>query len=75
MQTITLVRPHEANYTPASLLLDYAKHRVGCGYKYGEYGNLLLRLEGKVYEYDHWKITPLRDNEDKITLYLKEVAP
>lgn len=60
-------------YTPASLLLKYAKNTPGCGYKYGPDGRIYLRIEDKFYEYDHWDIDPVDKDNDDVTVYLKEV--
>lgn len=78
MKTIILLRPRSANYTPADLMLAFARdakseyvkaERVG-----KLYGELRLTLSGVTYRYHHWQIDRLPGEIDRITLFLEEVA-
>jgi len=73
MLTIHIVAPSGESITPASLLLRYAREHRGCGYKYGRYGKIYLRVEDKYYVFDSWKIIPLDHGYDQFTINLKEV--
>ena len=72
MRTINLIRPRNANYTPASLLLTYARNNPEAGYKYDEFGKVHLRIRDEFFVYDHWEITHIDDNLDQVTVFLQE---
>ena len=73
MKTVRLLRPRDENWTPASLLLRYAKEHANAGYKYGMYGKIYLRLEDKFYEYHHFNRALIDDDLKQVTVYLQEV--
>lgn len=76
MMKICVNRPRRANYTPADLMFSYAKDHAWNGVKaerIAEYGELALRIEGKLYRYHHWAINELPTGMDNITLYLEEI--
>jgi len=72
MRTIIIYRSSEANYTPESLLLSYAKTAPGHGFRSDRDGKIFLRIESSYYEYDHWDIEHTDKYTDCVTVYLKE---
>lgn len=73
MTSVAMTRHKADNYTPASLLLSYAKTHPGFGYRYDPRSGVYLRHEDKLYRYHHWKIEPLNRTEETVTVYLEEV--
>lgn len=66
---IQLTRPRNANYTPRSLMYDYAKaHEPSVQFHFGVPPQLIIG--GVRYGYDHWDITHVDDHTDRVTLYL-----
>ena len=72
MRTINIIRPRDANYTPASLLLTYARNNPEAGYKYDEFGKVHLRIRDEFFVYDHWSIKHVGDGLVNITVFLQE---
>ena len=75
MKQIIFQRPRDDNFTPRSLMRDYAKEANSEYAKivYGVYGELYLKLSGKCYKYDHWQIDKLPGKIDRVTMILTEV--
>ncbi len=69
-------RPRGSNYTPRDIMLQIAKEQPWVARPvYGEYGALLLSVQGDLFAYDHWTISPnsANPNWESITLCLKGV--
>lgn len=67
-------RTYGANYTPRSLICSHVKEAPHL-YRTVEHGCGGLRVEfnGRLYQYDHWKIEPEpASGTERITLYLRE---
>ena len=73
MRQIEITRPASENWTPAALLLRYARENADAGYKYGEYGKLFLRLGKDFYEYNGYHIEPADGKNERIIVHLKEI--
>lgn len=70
--TIQVNRPSSTNYTPRSLMLQYAKeHPEEATADYGCVQYLLIN--GRRYAYDHWSIENTAPGVDTITLHLVQV--
>ena len=70
--TIKVERPSSANYTPRSLMLQYAKEHpeeVTADYGCVQY----LIIGDRRYAYDHWCIENTAPGTDTITLHLVQV--
>lgn len=70
--TISLVVPKKLNYTPASLMIRYAKQKNAQTMN-SRYGNTLIKLEGKWWAYDRLKESPVDATNVKVNLSLIEV--
>lgn len=72
LTNFTVTKPRKANYTPASLIYEWAKtngRRAGSDH----YGGTLLILGGIAFKYDHWKLTDNGDGTEAVTVYLVAV--
>ena len=69
-------RPRGSNYTPRDIMLQIAKEQPWVARPvYGKYGTLFLSVQGDLFAYGHWTITPSSSNPnwESITLCLKGV--
>lgn len=70
---IKIEKPHKAIYSPASLLLNYAREHENAGFRYVSEEEINLR-EGEIfYKYDHLEVEPIDKKTDSITLYLTKL--
>lgn len=61
---------HNENFTASSLMGRYAKeNNLQC---VNEYFTTYIKINGELWSYDHWQITPCEDapEYDTVTLYL-----
>lgn len=68
--TIKIKVKHNENFTASYLMRRYAKeNNLPCVNKHF---NTYLKMNGELWGYDHWKITPCKPNYkyDTVTLYL-----
>lgn len=71
LTSFTVIKPRSANYTPASLIYDWAKANRITSTR-SRFGELLLSLP-HLAKYDHWKITDNGDGTETVTVYLVAV--
>lgn len=70
MLSFNLRKPRAANYTPASLMHEYAKAgRVPYVHDWTGTGVI---INGRVYYYDHWSIEDNNDGTETVTVYMEE---
>lgn len=69
LTNFTVTKPRATNYTPASLIYEWAKTN-GRSAGTGPYGGTFLILGGIAFKYDHWKITDNGDGTETVTVYL-----
>ena len=70
--TIQIKVKHTDNFTASSLMRRYAKENNS--YCINKNFITYLEINGELWSYDHWKITPCNDNPeyDTVTLYLNK---
>lgn len=68
MTTLELTKPRPANYTAASLIIEWAREHAACTPR-NAYGELFILLD-KPYKYDHWSIADNGDGTETVTVYL-----
>lgn len=68
-------RPYGSNYTPRDLIANHVRNNPHL-YKQGQAywdGRYEVTCQGRVYQYDHWKIEPDPETKtERITLFLTE---
>lgn len=67
--TISIVVPKKLNYTPASLMIRYAKQKNAQTMN-SRYGNTLIKLEGKWWAYDKLSESSVDSDNVKVNLTL-----
>ena len=65
----TLVKKSD-NYTPASLMHNYAKLHPSMHFGYLSCGKPYLDIAGTRYYYDHWKTIAVSPRSEMVTVYL-----
>ena len=73
MKQIQINVKHNENFTASSLMGRYAKeNNLQC---VNEYFTTYIKINGELWSYDHWQITPCEDapEYDTVTLYLKQI--
>ena len=70
MFIFTITKPTAANYTPASLVIEWAKQH-SIAYHRNKYGELIILLDTP-YIYDHWNIADNGDGTESVTIFLIE---
>lgn len=68
----TLVKRSD-NYTPASLMHNYARQHLSMSFGYNKYGNAYLEIAGIRYFYNRWKIIAVSPNSQMVTVYLNDL--
>lgn len=76
LQSLILLRPRTANYTPEDLMLSYAREAKSEHVKAercGAFCELRLIISGETYRFHHWQIDPFLGNVDRITIFLEKL--
>lgn len=68
--TIILNKARSANYTPASLIYEWAKAN-GWHISHYTFGRSVLVYQGERFVYDHWSINHITADMDEVTIYLR----
>ena len=72
MLTIFITKPSKANYTPSSLMIEWARLN-GVNISRSKYGELLIDIAGN-FKYDHWEITQNGDGSERVALHLTKAV-
>ena len=67
--TIELTKPIGSNYTPAGLIIEWAKANKRRTSN-SPYGGIRLHLGGIAFRYDHWSIADNGDGTETVTVFL-----
>ena len=70
---IRVHRPRTANYTPADLIIQWAREN-GRPYAHLSYGKPYVIIGGLPFVYDHWTITPIDETTDRIDITLTQIS-
>lgn len=75
MKSFIALRPHDADFTPADLMLAFAAEAKSNYIKpfQTRFFEQRLMISGVEYKYHHWQIDALPGGIDRITLFLEEV--
>lgn len=74
LKEIVLDRAQQSNYTPASLMHEWALAN-GKGFYYTDLGSARIVADGKVWKYDHWNIQKSDDGTERVTVFLSKECP
>jgi len=73
LESITLYRSRNENYTPADLMICWARHTVPrAAFTRRPGGRASITYRGRTYVYDHWTIKHFDEELDEIEVFLKE---
>ena len=68
----TLVKRSQ-NYSPTSLMHNYARQHPSMSFGYDRYGNAYLEIGGIKYFYHHWRVIAVSPRSEMVTVYLTDV--
>lgn len=70
---ICLYKPRASNYTPESLIIEWAKENRR-PYSRNRYGKLFVSIGGIPFVYESWKILPLNSATERVSLSLVQIS-
>lgn len=70
---IRVCRPRNSNYTPADLIIAWAKENRR-PYSHTRDSRLFVSIGGLPFVYDHWAITPIDETTDQIDITLTQIS-
>ena len=68
----TLVKRSQ-NYSPSSLMHNYARQHPTISFGYSKHGNAYLKIAGIHYFYHHWRVIAVSPRSEMVTVYLNDL--